>query len=101
MPSMNESNGISTSNAHLYPPKKIPYYKSTSIDGSLHTIPPTRNGEKGNPRKLLKYLKMTIWVVIMNQPTIHNMLINPNHEYYVTIFKQAPNRISEAMLEKP
>jgi len=39
--------------------------------------------------------------VIMNQPTIQNMLINPNHKYYVTIFKQALNRISEAMLEKP
>ena len=37
----------------------------------------------------------------MNQPTIQNMLINPNHKYYVTIFKQALNRISEAMLEKP
>ena len=37
----------------------------------------------------------------MNQPTIQNMLINPNHEYYVTIFKKALNQISEAMLEKP
>ena len=98
---MNASNGISTSNAPLYPQKQIPYYKSTSIDGSPHTIPPTKNSEKGNPRKLLKYLKMTIWVVLMNQPTIQNMLINPNHEYYVTIFKQALNRISETMLEKP
>ena len=98
---MNASNGISTSNAPLYSPKKFPTARVPVLMDHPTPSHPTKNCEKGNPSKLLKYLKMTIWVVLMNQPTIKNMLINPNHEYYVTIFKQALNQISEAMLEKP